>query len=419
MTASIYAINLSLTTTTITVNGNSMLVSDNAFEKAIEITSEEAGYIAELFITDMIESGTCCWDEDTEIVDVVTLYNENGTAATAHTVELTEGYVVISAFADSESLIPEWSDTAMPIYDNLDNDENGNIIYLGSYEYYVDSSDTTVTNLDGNTVNKSSLINYIEESRDISNVSASLIESCVVTPGALTMVIADPIVDPYQDAFNIYRETFVLDEFCNNWEQYFNTCYCCNSYTSDYEGCCVPICITNIVLAHMRKYNLDYSYYFPGFESADDLFDYIACMGEYMGYYDRTEGGVQVSDIPSYILYALNEMSIGANVVGHYTPTYENIKYHLNDNDLIALRLYNHPAYSDNDPTTNDGHRILCYAYTRIRGTQSGNFKTYLKVADGWYSTPRYIDLSTVVSYENGEYVSNGNCSYVRVEIWR
>ena len=84
MTASIYAINLSLTTTRITFSGDSVLVSNSALEDAIEITAEEAGYIAELFIADMIASETCCWDEDTEIVDVVTLYDETGTAATAH-----------------------------------------------------------------------------------------------------------------------------------------------------------------------------------------------------------------------------------------------------------------------------------------------------------------------------------------------
>ena len=87
MTVSIYAINLSLTTTRITVNGNSILVSDDAFEDAVHVTAEEAGYIAELFIADMIESGTCCWDENTAVVNIVTLYDETGTSATAHTVE--------------------------------------------------------------------------------------------------------------------------------------------------------------------------------------------------------------------------------------------------------------------------------------------------------------------------------------------
>ena len=132
MTVSIYAINLSLNTTRITVNGNSMIVSDNAFEDAVHVTPEEAGYIAELFIVDMIQSGTCCWDENTEIVDIVTLYDETGVSATAHTVVLSEGYVLVSAFADTETLIPEWSDTAAPVYESLEADINDIIVYLGA-----------------------------------------------------------------------------------------------------------------------------------------------------------------------------------------------------------------------------------------------------------------------------------------------
>lgn len=436
MTISIYAISLSLTTTRITFAGDSVLVSDNALEEAIEITAEEAGYIAELFIADMIESGTCCWDEDTEIVDVVTLYDETGTAATAHTVELTEGYVVISAFADSESLIPEWSDTAMPIYDNLDNDENDNIIYLGSYEYYVDSSDTTVTNIEGNIIQKSNLINYIDESRDINNVPTSLIECCVVTPNDMPNIAIltgnddnhdgydddgdGTIVDPYYHANTIYGGYYDSAEYCNLWmiNNDMNNEYIKHYNYNDvddlskYPGCCVPLYITNIAIAHSEKYNISLTDYDSNINDYDDLFVHIAEYGIETGYYGPPHYGVYNDDLAPYTFRALRDLSIGISMSSQqYVASYDNIKNDLENGNLLCLRLYNHSTYGQG------GHVVLAYAYTRIQSQSTGFYKTYLKVADGWNSSARYVDLASVVTYDNGTYVNNDGCFYLRVSI--
>ena len=44
---------------------------------------------------------------------------------------------------------------------------------------------------------------------------------------------------------------------------------------------------------------------------------------------------------------------------------------------------------------TYGNHAVICYAYTRLVSTSTNAYKTYMKVADGWYTSPRYIDLAT------------------------
>lgn len=430
LTISIYAINLSLTTTRITVNGNSMLVSNNTFEEAVHITAEEAGHIAELFIADMTASETCCWNKDTEIVDIVTLYNETETVATAHTVVLSEGYVLVSAFADAEVLVPEWSDTATPVYENLEYDNDDRIVYLGAYEYYIDSSTTTVTDLYGNEVNKTELVNYVEESRDISNMSPALIESCVVTPGDLTMsYTADsplPIEDPFEHASDTYGGTFYCTEYYNEWGTYLDSNY--NFYDSTqaalgcnqtYYNCCGPIAITNIVLAYKKRYQdssipsrssvfqtiADYgATHTKTFDSSNDV-DRTAYY--YVNDPDPDIGGTSSSRAPYYIMDSLDMYNIQTSVSGRTLTKFEYVSLSLRSGCLLYLSTFNHELY--------DNHAVMCYAYTRLRSNVTGYYKTYLKVADGWDNAPRYIDLLTVQADIFSDY---SICSYISVGPW-
>ena len=412
----IYAIGLSFTTTRITVGGNSYILSNDALEDATNIDAEVAGYIAEFFVEDMIATATCGWDENTEVVDVITMYDENGEIPTAYTVELTDGYVVVAAYADVESLIPEWSDTSEPMIDELS--ETDDVIYLGGYEYFVDSGVDTVCDIYGNLVNKDDLVNYVEESRDISNLSQSVLENCVANPGIT--VLSDPIEDPYKHAEDVYGringvDEFVLSDYCNLWENYIYF-YGYDQIPSGYDNCCVPICITNIVMTHKNKYNLPFSYYNSNFQSDDDVFRYIADYGISMGYFSNT-GGTVTSSINNYIIDVLDELSVGAYVDGNYLPTYSNIRRDLNSGNILPLNLVGHPLYNAGTDTR---HEVLCYAYTRLYNEYNGNYKTYLKIADGGTSVARYVDLATVITYDEstGGYVGNG-CYYALVELWQ
>lgn len=430
MVLSIYAINLSLTTTRISVNGDSILVSNNKLEEAISITTDEAAYIAELFISDMIGEENCCWDEVTEIVDIVTLYNETGTSATAYSVELTEGYIVISAFSDSQSLIPEWSDTASPLYDNLEKDDSDNIVYLGSYEYYVDTSSTTVTDIDGNTVNKSELVNYVENSRDISNMPETLLESCVVNTG-LTLFGQDSnniddglddwgtITDPRDHANYYYTGPFTTTNYYNEWEEYMSYCTTDLGSSLGWSNSCGPVAITNIIASYKNRYS-----YRTDIPTADNICDYVAEYGSthtktlnnitYYYYLPQDlytqKAGTDVGRCPYYILDCLYYYDIPTNVVGNYESSYESIKYHLEEGCLLYMTLNGHSIYKN--------HAIVCFAYTRMVSSKTGFYKTYLKIADGWSNSPRYLNLSDILCVYNDDGSRKQGSWYTKIGLW-
>jgi hypothetical protein len=104
-------------------------------------------------------------------------------------------------------------------------------------------------------------------------------------------------------------------------------------------------------------------------------------------------------------------------VDGNYLPTYNNIRSDLNSGNILPLNLVGHPLYNGGTDTR---HEVLCYAYTRLYNECNGNYKTYLKIADGWSTVARYVDLATVITYDEstGGYVGNG-CFYALVELWQ
>lgn len=423
MSVGVFAVNLHLTTTQFTLNGRSILLSNSKLEEAIDITAEEAEYIAELFLDDMILLDDCAWDENTEIVDIITMYDETGLAPTAYTVELTTGYIVVSAFADTESLIPEWSDIDEPIYNDFS--ESDTILYLGSLEYYADAGNDTVIDSYGHDIERNKLINHIEYSRDISNLSDESIGICsVVMPDIPPSMPVIQIEDPYAEARRMYNDNFVCVDYCNLWDDGVNYNYIEYFESSDienstlYRGPCFLVCVTNMVIAHSEKYNIPLTSYDSSIHDNNDLFEFIARLGIDNDYYiyDQENGyysGVRPNKFREYIYKVMSELSIDGTCAGNILPTYDNVRSHLTSGSLLALYMDNHPAY--NFSNTVNAHEVLCFAYVRLRGQTTGYYKTYLKVADGLNDSARFIDLSTIVDYENGEYVANGHSSYVRV----
>ena len=87
----------------------------------------------------------------------------------------------------------------------------------------------------------------------------------------------------------------------------------------------------------------------------------------------------------------------GMNVsVTNKTASYNNIKTEISNNRPIYLSLLagGDTAYTEPDL----GHDVIGYAYTRLKSSTTGNYKSFLKVADGWYSHGRYIDLAMTAS---------------------
>ncbi len=402
MSIGIYAQNLVMTTTRFNLDGNNVLLSNSALEEAVNIDAETAGYIAELFIADMILTDDCTWNSDTYIVDVVTMYDETGTQATAYSVELTEGYVIVSAFADAESLIPEWSDSAQPIYEELDVATDENIVYLGSYEYFTDNGTSVVTDLSGNTVAKSDLVNIVEDSRDISNVSKSLLETCIVRNGGVSLMGDDNyITTPHQHAADIYGGSFSTQSYHNTWGPYID-------YYTYYKGDDVEVgyrsagVITNMILAFCNRFNepLPSDCYTPG-----DLMGMVIFEGD--RFCDITEYTDVSDDDVDFFIYCAFSKAVGRNVDPSELVLANKAQMldYLEMDYLLFVKPNGHSTY--------DSMPLLGFAYTELISQTSGYTKTYLKIADGINLSGRYVDMSTITPYSGSSPYSTGKYAYV------
>lgn len=402
----ICAVSISVTAEDVIYKDTHLLVNSSALDDVINISADEARYIAELFVSDMALTGTCLWDENTEVIYTIPMYGEDGVSVSAYTVKLTEGYVVVSAFADVKSIIPEWSDSSEPIFDSF-NRTAEKIIYLGLYNYYSEIDSGSVIDANGNIIEKSLLVNCIEGTRSLDNLPSELINSCRVSLTNKTVTYSY-ITDPYQDATAIYGGTFVNTEYYNEWGTYLDTSgysFYTASDAPQYNNACGPVTITNIISAYEKR--------FPerrDIPDADTVMDMVVDYGEdhwkyingnYTFYY-RANLGTTPETIPYYVLDCLNAYDIPTNVLGMYSVNYEQLKYHLEEGTLLFMRLFNHPTYN----SSSYGHDVMCYAYTRLRSETTGYYKTYLKIADGYSSSARYLDLADVIG--NGEYTKVG-----------
>ena len=84
----------------------------------MRIPENVAEIIASFFVRDFQSMPDTMWTSETEIANVVTMYDVDGSVS-AYSCELETagdetGYVVKSAYPDSENVILEFSDTAAP-----------------------------------------------------------------------------------------------------------------------------------------------------------------------------------------------------------------------------------------------------------------------------------------------------------------
>ena len=129
--------------------------------------------------------------------------------------------------------------------------------------------------------------------------------------------------------------------------------------------------------------------------SASTVFSRVASIGTANGYFNSSTGTSR-STAGSYVRAAFNAYGVSTSVYGLYSANYSNIKSSLLSNRLIYLGISNHGYYGA-------AHAVACYAYTRLVSTTTGYYKTYVKVADGFSSSGRYIDLSSLT---DGQYYS-------------
>lgn len=375
---------------------NLISISKEQYDELVVIPQEEAKEIAMLFVKDEISLGDVVWNNDTYVVDVIEMYDESDSGEiSAYTIKLNEGYVVVSAYRDSASLIPEWSDGAEPLFSAFEKSSSDSILYLGPYCYYLDTG-STITDLDGHEVERENLINKNATLRDSSNIPKSAISeifSSASTPGGDTK--SGEITNPIAHANSMYDGPFVCNDYINYWENNIIYYTMDHGYDQGYAMHCGPTAITNLIVAYMNRYQ---TYVSP--QTANDIFDVVAQIGTSNNYFINNLFTPELT-LWAYMGQAFNNFNISINnsLFYYITLNYNNLKAALSNNNLLYVMISNHPVYSY--------HAVACFAYTRLISQSTGYFKTYLKVADGLNNSGRYIDLSTVLSYQFYKVVFN------------
>ncbi len=373
-----------------------VLGGDSIERDELFISSELAQEIAALFISDMINMGEVTWDASTDIVDVVTMYD--GTDEhniTAYTIELDEGYVVISAYVDVPNVVLEWSDEAMPLYQEFDLDETDEIVYGGSLYYYKDGGNGKLETLTGLTVERSEVINVLETKYDIANVPETILSALVDDNSASVMTTtpgsSGAITDPIAHADQWYNGPYSCNDYQNHWEEDGTSVECHKtSEYSGYQNHCGPTAVTNMLIIYGNRFEIDSI----TSQSHTSIFSTVAQIGISNLYYINSDlfnviGGTANALADNYILDAFDAYDVsGITIDGRFNTNYTNIEISLRNDRLLYLLLNNHDRYGD--------HHVVCYAYTRLVSSTDGSYVTYLKVADGWANSPRYIDLASV-----------------------
>ncbi|WP_312281858.1 hypothetical protein, partial [Oscillibacter sp.] len=371
---------------------NSVALSKAAIATVTEddllVSEDEANYIAQLFVSDLVKSEAVSWNENTDVVRIVPMYDqENNT--TAYTVELTEGYVVVSAYMGVDNIILEWSDVAEPIYHEFEFEDNERIIYAGQLGYYKDSGLSTLENLDGEQIMRTEIENSLASAKEVENVPTPVLAAIIEEKSAVSRgVFDDEIDDPFAHANQYYVGPFSRHDSINKWESNGRTIEChSTSEFSGYKNHCGPTAITNMLIMYGNRYGINTI----NRKSTQDIFQRVADIGTANLYYVNSDlggviGGTSNTLAAKYTQVCFEEYGIDSGF-WRRDLTYDNIVATLEEDYIMYVMLQGHQTYGN--------HHIVGYAYTHLISSTTGLFKTYLKVADGWTTHPRYIDLAS------------------------
>ncbi len=386
------------------------------------IKEEAARYIAEFFMRDMIETGTTCWDSDTAVTKLMPLYDESGKNIVSYTAELTEGYIVISAYADVPSVILEWADEAEPVYEEFSLAPSSKIIYTGALDYFVDNGGNTVTNIDGIAVSRTELSCNLMELRSLDNVSAKLAE--VVSESKHTAFvdkigisphvngsIGDIIDDVWKYAKAVYGDRWVSNGYANHWESYahFARTRDFDSYKGvTYNNHCGPVAITNIIKMYGNKYNSTIKSLskFTVFEKVIAA-SKTATPNYYINSPVTNFGGTKGETANKFIEAAFRQVNVPVgtkvktfgpyvadNKVGNEDDGFINIKNCTTGDRLMYLMLGNY-GLKENPKDPDVPHHVVGYAYNQLTDN-NGYYLTFIKICDGRNTDGRYLDMDAL-----------------------
>lgn len=279
------------------------------------------------------------------------------------------------------------------MYASLNIGETDKIVYGGSLYYYKDTGDSTIETLSGTSITRNRATNVLASQHSISNVPASVLAKLNEIDTASTFASEYPIEDPIDHADTWYNGPYTSDSYTNKWENYVTgTIREMSDFKNrgiGYHKHCGPTAITNMILIYDDRYGIS------GVNASSDygdVFDTVAAVGRNNMYYINSDqlgiGGTANSTADDYIVDAFAEFNVtDIDVLGRYSINYSNVRTSLQDGCLLYAMLNDHDYYGD--------HHVVGYAYTRLISSSDDSLVTYLKIADGWDPSPRYIDITS------------------------
>lgn len=380
------------------------------------ITDEVAKHIALLFLEDMVNTGLTTWDESTELVRVVPMYDETGENISAYTAELTLGYIVISSYADVPNLIFEWADEAEPMYAGLPAAHNARsaakIIYVGPVDYYLDSGSDTLTGIEGEQVPRDALSNDFDEYRDIENVSPEAIEmlteakqEALENGGISAQANIGPdnsdtgyIRDSVEYAKNLYGPNgrYECTAWNNKWESAATFTIMGNFL--DYKLHCGLVAITNAIKMYGNQYNK------ANIKQATStqVFNNVVAVNKENDeqYYKVTvdangnvSGGTYRYNLDQFIEKSFLNYATHVDVYGPYWCNMDNIRNATTANRLMLINLHTYglPYITS---AQSPYHMVIGYAWACLTEKNTLTSMYFLKISDGHFPSARNLDVT-------------------------
>lgn len=372
------------------------------------IDSEVAACIAELFVADtsLNTSGMTCWNENTKPVTTEALFDEMGENITAYAVELTEGYVIVSAYIDVPNIILEWADEGSPIFMEAEQKarcaNTEKIVYAGPFDYFLDTGETSLMSCTGEEVDRNSVTNIMQELRDAENVDEDVLQFVLEEKSSSITTFATPpdntaggyVTNPALYAANVYGGSWS----CKGWKNYWTpeASFITASAVPGRQYHCGPLAITNLIKMYGKKYS----------KSTINNMSYTAVFNKVISvsksglfyYYDESIGGTRPLEADVFIKRAFDACGGNIDTYGLDDP-YELSPVNLTNALGTSNRLMYCMTYKAVSPFEM-AHHFVGYAYV-VYGCSGKSDKYFLKVADGVHGTGRFLDYKTL---KDGDY---------------
>lgn len=372
------------------------------------INQEVAENIAELFVNDMVNSGQTEWNSSTEITDTKILYDEDGTSITGYSVELTSGYVVVSAYVDVPSIILEWADEAEPVYATTSWSDDAKVIYTGPMAYFLDTGTSQLQTVEGNVVARSQVKDQLTPLRDVKNVQTTVLQQIALEKRARNAGIVPMRAGNNQDggyitdagvyAQNVYGGTWTCTDWSNPWQN--SEHYAATWNFQGYMNHCGPTAITNAIKMYGKQYNNNT---IKNSTNSSVFSKVIDANNDADSKYYTGASGTWDSTANRFIKDSFSKYNVDVSVLGRYAFSLKKLKSSVAANKLMYIMLHEYGKYNSEteewEPYSD--HHVIGFAWSCMTRSSDLGDKNFVKICDGHNISGRYLELSLLLNTTN------------------